>query len=284
MKILTTIHDLNNLDKLIKVADGFIIGNKMFSKALTKSFDENINEVIKKIKDNEKLVFVLFNGLYTNQEIKLIKEYVKGLDLDLIDGFIGGDLGLIKTFKSLNLNHKFVYNPETLLTNYVDFNYFKTDLIKGAFVSKEITLDDIYKIGLKKEYELFLYGHGHMSMFYSKRKIVSLFTDNDLNHNISNLTLKEDTRDELFPIYEDDLGTHVFRGEVLSSLNALDKLNEIADYLIVDTLFQSDEYALDIIPLYKNKVSKDEINKIKQKYNEVWHEGFLFEKSIIKEK
>ena len=73
----------------------------------------------------------------------------------------------LKLMKALGLTSKFIYNPETLLTNDVDFNDLSSEQIKGAFVSKEITLEDILEIGSLKKYELFTLGHGHMSMFYS---------------------------------------------------------------------------------------------------------------------
>lgn len=287
MKILTTIHNLDNLKELSLISDGFLIGNYKYAKALTLSID-NINDVASLIKDYKKEVYVLFNKMFTDFEIDELKEYIKTLNLNNIDGFIGADIGLLKVFKDLGIIGKFIYNPETLLTSYFDFNYFSDDNIKGAFSSKEITLDDVLNIGKEKKYKLFYFGHGNMSMFYSKRRILSLFNEVSTisnPHNKYDISLIESSRDEQFPILEDDAGTHIFRGEVLSSLDSIESLKEVVDYFVVDTLFKDDNYALSVIPLYKGKtLNKELIEEIKNKYNEKWHDGFLSKESVIRYK
>ncbi|WP_162146777.1 U32 family peptidase [Acholeplasma granularum] len=288
MKILTTINDLKNLDQLLNVSDGLILGDERFAKTLTLDLGSNMIDTIKQINNAKKEVFILLNKIYTDKELSEVKNFILSLPNDLITAYIGADIGLLETFKTLGLLEKFVYNPETLLTNDVDFNDLSNLNIKGAFVSKEITLDDIYEIGKLKKYELFYFGHGHMSMFYSKRMMLQTFSDyqnktNNLHFN-KNLRLSEAKRpNESYPILEDTSGTHVFRGYVLNSFDAMDKLNEVVDYFIVDTLLLDDAYALEVIPMYKN-IKLDENVKIKllETYNQTWHEGFLFDESTIK--
>lgn len=287
MKILTTIHDIHNIEKLSQVADGFLIGQKSFAKHLTADFTNNLNEVIVKINELNKEVYIQFNRMYTNEELIMIDSVLSSLDLNKITGFMSADIGLLPVFKKHGILEKFVYNPETLLTNYFDFNYLKQDGILGAFVSKEITAKDILTIGKHKEIKLFMFGHGHMSMFYSKRKILSLYTDymkkDRIYENRDDLRLKEPKRDnETYPVMQDDAGTYVFRGHVLSSLDHMNELREVVDYLVIDTLFQSDLYAYDVMKLYKDGATLEEVTLIKEKYEEIWHEGFLTEKTLIK--
>lgn len=284
MKILTNLHDMSKLDQVLMVSDGILLGNQMYSKTITRDFLEDTFKIIEKTHQHKKEVFILLNRIFTDNELLKVEQYIKDLPVDLITGFIGADLGLIAVLEKLNLSHKFVYNPETLLTNDVDFNDLSTLNIKGAFVSKEITLEDILEIGALKQYQLFYFGHGHMSMFYSKRQMLNTFMDyqNESNilHDDKSLRLSEAKRpDEVYPIIEDDAGTHVFRGHVFNSFKAIDQLESVVDYFIVDTLFLDDDYAIKIIKMYK----ENQIDiTVFHAYNQILHDGFLFDESTIK--
>lgn len=284
MKILVTLHDIDNLDKLLKVSDGIMLGQKLYSKTLTKDFSDQTIDIIQQIFKQGKEVFILLNRIYTDEELEHVHTYLKTLPADIITGFIGADIGLLDVFKKLDLLHKFVYNPETLLTNDIDFNDLFSEGIKGAFVSKEITLEDILEISQYKKYELFYFGHGHMSMFYSKRAMLQTFNDYKEEphalHADKTLRLIEAKRlNEGYPVLEDDAGTHVFRGAVFNSFKALEKLKGCVDYFIVDTLFLDDDYALEIIPMYHLNMLDE---TLLEKYDQTLHDGFLFDESTIK--
>ncbi len=284
MKILTTLHDSQKLDDILKVADGIIIGDANYAKALTQDFKEEILDIIEKTYQQQKEIFILLNKLYTDKELLEVKAYIMRLPVDKITGFIGADIGLVSILESLNLSSKFVYNPETLLTNDEDFNDLASEGIMGAFVSKEITLEDIIEITELKQYQLFYFGHGHMSMFYSKRQMLETFSDyqNKPNtlHKDKSLTLKEFKRvDETYPVLEDEAGTHVFRGTVFNSFKAITELKNHVDYFVVDTLFMDDDYAIKVIPMYQNGSLDETILEI---YDQEFHDGFLFDESIIK--
>jgi putative protease len=291
MKLLTTIYNLEHLHDLSQAADGFILGNEQFAVRLTKSFSiHEIHDAANIIHSLGKELFIVMNQMMTDEQLIEAKSIIESLPNDLIKGYIIADLGLIDVFKSLNLNHKVVYNPETLLTNYIDFNYLQDDHILGAFVSKEITLEDIKIIGSKKAYNLFMFGHGHQSMFYSKRPILDAYTDylgkDRVYYKEQGLALEEEKRkSESFPILEDKGGTHVFRGVVFNSLNDIKALSSVVDYLIIDTLFKDDQYAKEVLPLYKHEQTDvASIQKIQEVYRETWNDGFLHKKTIYKGK
>ncbi|MFA6800679.1 MAG: U32 family peptidase, partial [Acholeplasmataceae bacterium] len=182
---------------------------------------------------------------------------------------------------------KLIYNPETLMTNYYDFNFLVPTGIFGVFIAKEITLDDIKMIADKKQTKLFMVGHGHLNMFYSKRQLIKNYMDfiNQENylHNKQTIKLIEEKRkDEPYPILEDLAGTHVFRSQVFDSIDYLDVLSPIVDYLVIDTIFKDDDYAIEILKMYKHQkgLSKEELMK---KYDEIWDHGFFFKKTLYKQ-
>lgn len=286
MKILTTIHGLDRL-KLIKHVDGFIVGNKSVSVRLTSSFEVNeINRVIEYCFVNRLESFVLANKMFKQQEFGMFKEFIKSLQTDLVTGIIVGDLGALNILDEMGLSRKAVYNPNTLNTNYVDFNFLKEYKIKGSFVANEITLEDILKIGQNKQYKMFLVGHGHVPMFYSIRPLVSNFKEQyglKFDEHSRKLTLTESKRDDrYFPILEDDNGTYVFRDTVLTSFNCLEQLETVVDYFVVNTLFKDDEYGTFVAELYKNKRhDKRFAQYIKERYDETWDDGFYDLKTVL---
>lgn len=292
MKIITTIHQLNNLEILLQLSDGVIFGNNNYSTRQTNSFTvSEINLIIETAKVQNKSSFLNLNKMYYDHEMDDLRSYLEKIQLKDLTGIIIADIGLINTIDSLGVKDLIVYNPETLLTNHFDFNYLSSDNIKGAFVAKEITLEDIILIGSKKKYNLFYTGHGNLNMFYSKRYLATNFTDHLNNEwqlkNNKNLLIMEKKRvDKKYPLLEDEQGSHVFRSNVLSSLEYIDELSKVVDYLIVDTIFKDDNYAMQILPYYKgndNITNLSEIqDKIESSYNEEWDSGFLNHKTYYK--
>jgi putative protease len=291
MKILTTLYDLNQMKNLSAYVDGFLIGNDQFGTRLTRSFSTpNLKIGIKNAKFLKKEVYLVCNQMFTDDQLEDLKQFLKDIGLDLLDGVIVSDLGAIQVIKQLGYVSKVIYNPETLLTNTYDINFLLDEGIYGAYVAKEITLDDIMQIAEHKKLKLFMVGHGHLNMFYSKRQLIDNFMhyneEENIYHNEQNLKIIEENRaEEPYPILEDRAGTHVFRSHVFASLHHLDELSDHVDYLVIDAIFKDDMYAMTVAAMYRDRIIDQElIDDLKQTYNEVWDEGFLYKKTIYKSK
>jgi putative protease len=169
-------------------------------------------------------------------------------------------------------------------------NFLHQEQILGAYLAKEITLEDIAYIANQKKLKLFMVGHGHLNMFYSKRQLIDNFMhfneDENLYHNRQDMKIIEENRkDEAYPILEDRAGTHVFRSKVFSSLAYIDQLKNLIDYLVIDSIFKDDLYALKVSKLYQKQVATpSEIIEIQEAYKEIWDEGFFYKKTIYKQK
>lgn len=289
MKKLITIHHLDTMMKIQDLTDGFIIGNKRFGARLTASFTpEEINRAIDITQSLHKDIFLIANRIFDDQDCDDFKTWLKHIKVEGLTGIIVADLGAISVLDELGLIHQAVYHPETLLTNQYDANVFASEGILGAFVAKEITLEEIKHIGLGRKLKLFMIGHGYLDMFYSKRQLVETFSIKanlaSSFHDHKELTLIEAKRhDEPYPILEDDAGTHVFRYHVFHTEQYLDVLKDAIDYLVIDTIFEDDHYAEKILTLYQHP---DDVlaNEIKQMYDETWDEAFLHKPTMYKVK
>lgn len=290
MKKIITLNDMNHIERLTPYVDGFVFGISDFGARLSIQLtkDECI-KLIDQIHFLGKEVFIQVNQLMMDEQLESFTSFVKELPLLKITGFIVSDLGVFRVLKKLNLEHKVVYHPETLLTNYYDLNMLSDKHIYGAYAAKEITYEDLKILSIHKKTKLFMIGHGHLNMFYSKRQLIHNFKAqyqiNEKLHLDYDLTIVEENRlDEAFPILEDYAGTHVFRSNVMNTIAYLEELSTMIDYLVIDTIFKDEYYDLEIAKIYQNPKNVEQIESLKTKYDEVWDEGFFYKKTIYKQK
>ncbi|MBU1142154.1 MAG: U32 family peptidase [Firmicutes bacterium] len=291
MKLLTTIYNLESIQTLSAFVDGFLIGHHQFGTRLTKSFEKD--EILKALHLTQKLnkeLFLVCNQMFNDDQLELFKNFIHELPIQEFDGVVVADLGAYMVMSALGFSDLVIYNPETLLTNVFDFNFLADQKILGAYIAKEITLSDITVIAKHKKYKMFMVGHGHLNMFYSKRQLIDNFmqfneTEN-IYHDRQDLKIIEENRlDDGYPILEDMAGTHVFRSHVFSTLSYLSDIKDLVDYLIIDTIFKDDRYAKMVLPMYHlNQVNQEQIESIQKEYDETWDDGFFFKKTIYKSK
>lgn len=291
MKKLITLHHSSEINALEPYVDGFIFGTGSLGARLAHPFEiDEIIQLLKAIQGIKKEAFIQANRMMMDHDIIRFKTFIEGLPMDLVTGVVVSDIGAVRVLKSLGYADKAVYNPETLLTNSYDFNGLASENIYGAYVAKEITYNDIIKISENKKIKLFMVGHGHLNMFYSKRQLIHNYeTYNGINqalHGAFDLKIIEENRkDEAFPILEDEAGTHVFRSHVMHATHHLDDLDERLDYLVIDTIFKDEAYNLMIARIYDEpKIHQHLIENIQKTYDEHWDEGFFYKKTIYQQK
>lgn len=289
MKKLVTLFEVNSIEFLKNYCDGFIIGQDKVSTRLTRSFSsEEIVIASNMAKDAQKEVYILMNRILHDKDEHHYEDFIKSVDSEAITGYIIADIGVLSIAKKLNILHKMVYNPETLLANVFDVHYYHEQGIKGVFLAKEIILEDIIEIGKNRPYPLFMYIHGYLDMFYSKRQLVNAYFENknlpNPYHDKRNLSVVEEKRPEFrYKALEDEAGTHIFRENVFCGLPYVDELSNSVDYIVFDTIFHDDQYTLEILKYYQEP-SEEAKAQILDNYKEKWDTGFLFKKTVYKPK
>jgi len=284
MKLITTIYDKRRMNDFLNYADGIVLGSDIFSCRLNKSFSvSEINDFIHDLTLRGKEIFLLVNPLVTDCEMEIIKASLADVLVTLVTGIIVSDLGFIKMFAEMGYLNKIIYNPNTLLTNSFDFNYYSDSGIKGAFLSEELTKDEIVYILKHKKYQTFMTGLGYLNMFTSRRKLIKNFEEEShekLNSKV--VQIKEEFRlDEIYQVKEDVFGTHVHRDKIFECFDELDEFVDL-DYLFLDSQFLDDDITLDTLKLYKGKLK---LKDYQTKYpNHKFDKGFLYKKLVyIKE-
>ena len=290
MKFLCTIPNVESFNSIKHLCDGVVITNKKFSSRYETSFSfDEILQVVKKCNTARMDTYLLVDNILTDKDILAVYDLINTFkDTNLL--YIFGDLAVYQILKEFNITKKGVYNPSTLITNYVDFLFWKDFKIKGLFPALEIPLTDIDIIGKNKKVKLFYKGFGMNVMFHSKRKLLSTYKDykNVLYDFVdsNDLTLIEETRKEKYKIIENEHGTHIYQPGIHNILPAIDIALGGLDYLFLDGTFLDWEKYIKAVEIYKDAIlDLDRLNYYNKKLEELFSDltyNFLLEDSIFR--
>jgi len=289
MKILTTLNSIDEFNEIKQVSDGIVLANNKVSARYDKSLNnDEILQLVKKCNTAKMDCYLLVTAIFQDDNISNAYDIINEFkDTNLL--YIYSDLAIYEILKEFDIVKKGVYNPNTLITNYVDFLFWGDYKIKGLFPSLEIPLNDISVIGHNKKRKLYYKGFGYNVMFQSKRKLLTSYKDEkglDINVNSDNLTLVEETRNEDYKIIENEFGTHIFQHGIHNILPAIDIITDDIDYLFLDGRFIEFNKYLEVINTYKDALCDlDHLNlynhKIEKLFNNLTYD-FLYEDSVFK--
>lgn len=180
-----------------------------------------------------------------------------------IDRIYYTDTCVLQIAKIHGFEDKCIYDPQTLMTNASDAQFYIDEGIHSVTASNQITLEELCEMGkqLKEHCEVMI--HGRMLMMHSKRPLLSSYFEfvKMKSHAASkDLYLMEENREERMPIFEDEQGTHVYSGYTLCSFNEIQRLSAsgIQEFRI-SAVHLSVEEACTVLSDYK-RVLNHEVN------------------------
>lgn len=290
MKFLCTIPNVDAFHKIKHLCDGVVITNKKFSSRYETSFSfDEILQIVKKCNTARMETYLLVDNILSDEDIPALRELIETFkDTNLY--YVFGDLAVYQILKEFNITKRGVYNPSTLITNYVDFLFWKEFKIRGLFPTLEIPLTDIDIIGKNKKLKLFYKGFGMNVMFHSKRKLLSTYKEHkNIMYDFvgsNDLTLIEETRKEAYKIIENEHGTHIYQPGIHNILPAIDIASDGLDYLFLDgTFLDWDKYVM-AVEIYKDALlDMDRLNYYNMKLEKLFDNltyNFLLEDSIFR--
>ncbi len=276
MEFILSITNKNQISNTL--CQAINIGIKGYSFDNIYNIDTNeLETFIKLTRDYDKKLFISINRIFHEQEFDELSKLLTNQFINDIEGIYFSDLGLVELGKQYNIIDKMIYTPETLLTNRFEIEALKDSNVSSFTISNEIVKEDIKDIISLPDVKLTAIGFGYVSMFYSKRKLITLYNDSSkLLTEHKDGFLVEETRNDKYPILEGEYGTHIYRSKIFSIHNELEYFRNI-DYIRIDA-YKVDEDILKAAEIAL--ISQDSCQL--DKYLDLVDDGFLNTRTIYK--
>lgn len=284
MKLLVSLNKKNILDYL-DYTNSFIIGMKDFSINYQEYSIEEIKKLRKDYPDIE--LFVSMNKNIFNSDLADLKEKLRALSQIKINGLLFYDLSILSIVNKEKLNIPLVWAMEHMTTNYNTCNYYLNKGCKFAFLSSEITKDEIIEIKEKSNIKLISFFFGYPEVSFSKRKLLTnYFLYNNLNKEKDWYTINNENNK--YFIKESKLGTRILYGKIMNGLKPFSELEEIVQYGLFNEELMDHEIFINGLRIFKDyqnkKISFEEANDKLTKLINSDDTVFYYKKTIYKVK
>lgn len=261
-----------NFEKLVTAlhfgADAVYFAGKMYGlRAFAGNFDDD--EIVKAMQflhENGKKGYVTLNIVANDSDFEHIDDYLNLLIKAKVDGVIVSDVGVIyylrKNFPSLNVH----VSTQANINNSYSAEFFANLGVTRLVLAREMNLENIKKmhenIGDRLEIEAFV--HGAMCISYSGRCLLSNYmTGRDSNRGACvqacrwKYTIREENKEEEFPIEEDERGTYILNSKDLCMIDHLDELEKAGICsLKIEGRMKSDYYVASVVNAYRRALDK----------------------------
>ena len=250
MEILLTLSKIDNLSKAKQYAvDGLIFGGE-FSLRFDYSKEEMVS-ISNYCHENGIKRYIALDAFIFEGDKTAFYEYFDFIKALNPDGIYFTDLGVLSVAKRLGIAQKLIYDPDTLLTNSLDVGFYLKQGI-GVVLARELELKEVLDIISNYIDSVDMQVFGYLKMSSSKRKFLTnyfnyLKTARDIKGK-KNIRLVEETRNESYPVIEDDYGTRIYTDYCLLMYRELAYIKHVIRRAIVDDLFIEDnDLAFEVI-------------------------------------
>ncbi|WP_057764849.1 peptidase U32 family protein [Cytobacillus praedii] len=244
-------------------ADAFVIGEQRYGLRLAGEFlKDDIKKAIELAHEKGKKVYVAMNAIFHNEKIEELSDYIAFLQDANADAVIFGDPAVLMAAREAAPNMKLHWSTETTGTNWYTCNYWGRKGAKRAILAREINMDAIVEMKENAEVEIEVQVHGMMTMFQSKRSLLGNYYEYqgkvmevENRKQEHNMFLHDKERDNKYPIFEDENGTHIMSPNDICIIDELQEMIEAnVDSFKIDGILKSPEYILEVTKRYRKAI------------------------------
>ncbi|RBN43120.1 collagenase-like protease [Priestia megaterium] len=281
-----------------------MVGEQRYGLRLAGEFKrEDIVEAVNIAHQHNAKVYVAMNGLFHNDKIAELNEYILFLKEASVDAIVFGDPAVLMAVRETAPEMKMHWSTETTGTNWYSCNYWGRKGAKRAVLARELSMDSIIDIKEKAEVEIEVQVHGMTCMFQSKRSLLgNYFEYQGKVMEIENRKVEKDMflldneRNNKYPIFEDENGTHIMSP---NDMCIIDELSEMIDAEVdvfkIDGVLKSPQYILEVTKKYRQAIDlcvddREEYENVKddlleeieslQPINRPLDTGFFFKETV----
>ncbi|MGG3802825.1 peptidase U32 family protein [Metabacillus fastidiosus] len=276
-ELLVTPIELADMEKLIEAgADAFIVGEQRYGLRLAGEFSrDDIKQAVQIAHKVGKKVYVAMNAIFHNEKVDELADYLSFLNEVSVDAVVFGDPAVLMTAREVAPDMKLHWNTETTATNWYTCNYWGRKGAKRAVLARELSMDAIIETKENAEVEIEVQVHGMTCMFQSKRTLLGNYFEYqgkaleiENRRQNKNMFLVDDERDNKYPIFEDENGTHIMSPNDICIIDELEEMMEAGiDSFKIDGILKSSEYIVEVTKKYRQAI--DLCAEDNKKYNEI---------------
>ncbi|AEN87525.1 MULTISPECIES: peptidase U32 family protein [Priestia] len=304
-ELLVTPTAVSEIESLLQAgATAIMVGEQRYGLRLAGEFKrEDIVEAVNIAHQHNAKVYVAMNGLFHNDKIAELNEYILFLKEASVDAIVFGDPAVLMAVRETAPEMKMHWSTETTGTNWYSCNYWGRKGAKRAVLARELSMDSIIDIKEKAEVEIEVQVHGMTCMFQSKRSLLgNYFEYQGKVMEIENRKVEKDMflldneRNNKYPIFEDENGTHIMSP---NDMCIIDELSEMIDAEVdvfkIDGVLKSPQYILEVTKKYRQAIDlcvddREEYENVKddlleeieslQPINRPLDTGFFFKETV----
>ncbi len=277
-ELLVTPTSVKDIELLAEAgADAVMIGEQRYGLRLAGEFNrEDLQAAIELAHQNNLKAYVAVNAIFHNEKIEELKDYIKFVSDSKADAIVFGDPAVLMTVREVAPEMKMHWSTETLATNYYTCNYWGRKGAKRSVLARELNMDAIVEIKENAEVEIEIQVHGMTSMFQSKRSLIGNYYEfQGKSMKIENrsqqdqMYLHDKERDNKYPIFEDENGTHIMSPNDICIIDELEELIDAGiDSFKIEGLLKSSEYIVEVTKKYRKAIdlcveTRDQYEEIK---------------------
>jgi U32 family peptidase len=244
-------------------ADAFVVGEQRYGLRLAGEFNrEQVKQAIELAHSKEKKVYVAMNAIFHNEKMDELSDYIKFAQEANADAIIFGDPAVLMTAREAAPEMKLHWSTETLGTNWFSCNYWGQKGAKRAVLAREINMDAIVEIKENAEVEIEVQVHGMSCMFQSKRSLLGNYYEYqgkvmeiENRKAEKNMFIHDKERENKYPIFEDENGTHIMSPNDICIIDELQELLEAGvDSFKIDGILKSSDYLIAVTKAYREAI------------------------------
>jgi U32 family peptidase len=265
-------------------ASAILIGESRFGMRLPGSIgQEELGRAAALAHSRGARLYVSANKIMDNDMLAGLPDYLRAVVDAGADALVFGDPAVLVALKSSGLSIPLHWNAEMTTTNYVTANYWATKGAVRAVLARELNMDQVLEFKRNTHLQIQVQVHGMTNIYHSKRSLVRSYKDHLRSEEKEalfqgeaqadrNLVLVEaERRDERFPVYEDENGTHIMSSSDICMLESLHELMEGGiDSLRIEGLLKSRQYNEVVLRNYRKAIEAYCVDPDSYRFEEAW--------------
>lgn len=244
-------------------ADAFVVGEQRYGLRLAGEFSrEDVQKAIELAHNSNKKVYVAMNAIFHNEKVDELEDYVAFLKKANADAIIFGDPAVLMAVRAAAPDMLLHWNTETTVTNWYTANYWGRRGSVRAVAARELSMDELIEMKENAEVQIEVQVQGMTCMFQSKRSLLGNYFEYqgkafeiENRKQQKNMFLHDNERNNKYPIFEDENGTHIMSPNDMCIIDELQEIVEAGiDSFKIDGVLKTPEYIIEATKLYRKAI------------------------------